>query len=201
MFLTSSTGRGDNDRYHPSPRRPGGCGERRCGNWGGPVDADAANDPWITTLTEEVAFRAHPVDVPYPVAARVLGKVGVLLRSREADPDLVALLDARPGLPRVSRGPGTDAAPERTAARPATARRRPAARGADPTADVGAGAGVAQRGWPSRRHPLRRRAAGGHRQLPQERISSDPVVRQAGAQFTALPEFGPIAGPGIEGPA
>ncbi|WP_410570572.1 hypothetical protein [Amycolatopsis sp. cmx-4-61] len=31
-------------------------------------------------------------------------------------------------------------------------------------------------------------------------LAGDPVIRQAGARFTALPELGPTAGPGIEGP-
>jgi hypothetical protein len=166
--------------------------------------AAGAQDPWTTRLVDEVeqaARRSHPADVPYAVAARVLDEVGTLLRSHGVDADLIARLeDAQDYLESVD-GP---------APLPYLTERRhdPRPRGDDRWRSVRLQLllSVQEEAW--------REAAGREASVPYDvelthdvaryltdQLSRDPVIRQAGARFTALPELGPVAGPGIEGPA
>jgi hypothetical protein len=168
------------------------------------MGADDAQDRWTATLAEEIeqaARRAHPADVPYAVAARVLGEVGTLLRSRDADADLIAQLDAAQDYLTSVEGPAPlPQLPER--------RHDPRPRGDERWREVRIQLllSIREDAW--------REAAGRKHGIPYEvelthdvanyltdQLADDPVIRQAGARFTALPERGPIAGPGIEGPA
>lgn len=168
------------------------------------MGADDALAPWAARLTDEIeraARLAHPVDVPYAVAARVLSEVGILLRSHGADADLIAQVDTAQDYLESVDGPAPlPHLPER--------RHDPRPRGDDRWREVRIQllVSVQDSAW--------REAAGRKQGIPYDveltsdvanyltgQLTRDPVIRQAGARFTALPELGPITGPGIEGPA
>jgi hypothetical protein len=168
------------------------------------MGADDAQDRWTATLTEEIeqaARRAHPADAPYAVAARVLGEIGTLLRTRGADDDLVAQLDAAQDYLTSVEGPAPlpQLRARRHDPRPRSDQRWREVR-------IQLLLSVREDAW--------REAAGRPPGVPYDvelthdvanyltdQLAAAPVIRQAGARFTALPELGPIAGPGIEGPA
>lgn len=168
------------------------------------MTADDAQAPWTTRLVEQIeetARRSHPADVPYTVAARVLGEVGLLLRSRGVDPALVEQLDSAQDYLESVDGPAPlPQLPQR--------QHDPRPPGDDRWREVRVQmlVSVQEEAW--------RTAAGRQASIPYDvelthdvaryltgQLDRDPVIRAAGARFTALPELGPVAGPGIEGPA
>ena len=154
------------------------------------MTADDAQDPWTTRLVEEVeqtARRSHPADVPYMVAAAALGEVEILLRSRGIDPDLIEqIADAQDYLTSLDGPAPLPQLPER--------RHDPRPHGDDRWREVRLQLlmSVQEEAW--------RTAAGRPASIPYDaelthdvaryltgQLDRDPVIRAAGARFTALP--------------